>query len=181
MLNTIAGMLSGGVAATDFESIATANGTGSSGTITFSSIPSTYTHLQIRTFAKTSQVNAYSFLYFTLNGDTTTSYSAHELVGNGSAASASAGTSLASSWMGYCGAANTTSNYGGIVTDILDYANTNKYKTIRSLGGLDSNGAGYVSLDSGLWMKTNAISSISIISGAGNFTTASSFALYGIK
>jgi hypothetical protein len=26
--------------------------------------------------------------------------------------------------------------------DILDYANTNKYKTVRSLSGLDTNGAG---------------------------------------
>jgi hypothetical protein len=66
------------------------------------------------------------------------------------------------------------------VTDIIDYANTNKYKTLRSLGGTDRNGTGEIQLASGLWMNTTAISSIQITTGA-NFTTTTQFALYGVK
>jgi hypothetical protein len=64
----------------------------------------------------------------------------------------------------------------------LDYANTNKYKTTRSIGGNDNNGSGFVSLISGLWLSTSAISNIEIIPLNGTlWTQYSHFALYGIK
>jgi hypothetical protein len=73
-----------------FESIATATGTGSSATITFSSIPSTYQHLQIRGIARATSGGETEpidlRLYF--NGLTTGIYSSHALYGNGSSAAA---------------------------------------------------------------------------------------------
>ena len=65
--------------------------------------------------------------------------------------------------------------------DILDYANTNKNKVYRTLGGFDANSSGEQGLFSGLWMSTLAITTIDLIAGAGNWTTDSRFALYGIK
>jgi hypothetical protein len=72
--------------------------------------------------------------------------------------------------------------FGVLVLDILDYANTSKTKTTRTLMGYDKNGAGKVTLTSGLWNNTSAISSISIVPKDGSsWAEYSSFALYGIK
>jgi hypothetical protein len=67
------------------------------------------------------------------------------------------------------------------IIDILDYQNTNKYKTVRDLSGYDSNGAGYLFYRSGLWMSTTAINRLDITSTGGTLAQYSSFALYGIK
>ena len=78
--------------------------------------------------------------------------------------------------------ANSTANcFGVAVIDILDYANTNKYKTYRSLTGGDANGSGQVLLRSSNWRSTSAVTSMTLYPGVGNFTQYSSFALYGIK
>ena len=74
------------------------------------------------------------------------------------------------------------STFGAVVIDILDYANTNKYKTIRSLSGTDyNNTSGAVGLFSGSWRNTNAITTIKITASSANLAQYSQFALYGIK
>lgn len=79
------------------------------------------------------------------------------------------------------GSTATANVFGAIVLDILDYADTNKYKTTRSLAGLDSNTAGgALQLASGSWRNTAAITSITFSSGT-NFQQYSTLALYGIK
>ena len=182
MLNGLLGSFSSGVAAstTSFESIATANGTGSSNTLTFSSIPSTYTHLQIR-FSGLSSSNATLTLRF--NGDTSSNYANHYLQGNGSAASAGADTtqSLINIY-GALPAASATSQTGSAIIDVLDYLSTSKNKTVRTLAGYDSNGSGFILLNSGLWYKTpEAINSITLTPNAGNWTNTTQAALYGIR
>jgi hypothetical protein len=88
-------------------------------------------------------------------------------------------------YLGYMGQNNNTANsFAGAVIDVLDYASTNKYKTFRSLSGVDLNGSGLVGLFSGfLYSNTNAISNITLYANAGadNFAQHSQFALYGIK
>ena len=81
------------------------------------------------------------------------------------------------------GVSNTTSTFAAHIFDILDYANINKYKTMRSLSGQDTNNAtyGYVFFNSSLWQSTNAITSISMAPSSGTFNQYSSFALYGVK
>jgi len=69
----------------------------------------------------------------------------------------------------------------GHIVDILDYANTNKYTTMRSLSAYDANGSGLVWFQSLLWMNTNAITNIKIIRSTSGFNQYSHFALYGIK
>ena len=77
----------------------------------------------------------------------------------------------------------TNNGFAGFVSDVLDYANTNKYKTTRSLNGNDQNGSGYLWFASVLWMNTNAISTVTITTAGGSntFNQYSQFALYGIK
>jgi hypothetical protein len=161
------------VFATSYESIATASGTGSSGTITFSSIPSTYTHLQLRFFGFTSSATNLNFRF---NNDNGFNYDYHQLTADGASASAAAATNVTLMLGGYF----TASQYGVGVMDILDYTNTNKNTTMRSLHGSDANGSGLILFRSGLWRNTAAVNTINI-TATGNFTTASQFALYGIK
>ena len=67
------------------------------------------------------------------------------------------------------------------IIDIIDYASTTKNKTVRAFFGLDLNGSGSVTLGSGLWMNTNAITDININAAADPMAAGSTFALYGIK
>jgi len=171
---------------TAYESIATVTvGAGGSSSVTFSSIPSTYTHLQIRWLAKTSYAALGNYGIGTLNGDTTGSnYRSHTLYGNGVNPYSE---TTANQFNITAIPGNTNASMFGVgVMDILDYANTSKYKTTRTLLGYDQNTAstngGYVSLNSTLWMNTSAINEITISPGvSSNFVQYSQFALYGIK
>lgn len=176
------------VASGAFESIASATGTGSSGTITFSSIPNTYQHLQIRCLLRNDEAaNAYRDLRIRLNGDTGTNYNAHLLYGDGTSATAteratpSTYTYITAMLDGYPRDSVTANVMGVIIIDIHDYASTTKQTTTRHFGGVDANGAGRIFVSSGLWNSTSAVTSVDIISEAGNWKTSTSFALYGIK
>ena len=173
----------GGAAGGSFESIATTVGTGSSGTITFSSIPSTYKHLQIRCIVKDTYTASEGAQegWLQLNADTASNYSYHRLNGNGSTASASGVASNTVLDNAISISYGTNSAVGVAIIDIHDYASTTKFKTTRSFNGCDQNGAGYVRLSSGCWRSTSAVSSITIGGSIFNFTTSSVFSLYGIK
>ena len=174
--------MSSGVAAStsSYESIASATGTGSSGVITFSSIPATYKHLQIRMVARDNTAATHNLVYINFNSDTGSNYSFHFLRGNGSAASASGAATQAA--INYGGVASgTAATIAPTITDIIDYASTSKYKTTRTITGFDDNTNGNVWLCSGLWQSTSAVTSLTLTNPFANFTTTSTFALYGIK
>ena len=163
-----------------YESIASASGTGSSGTITFSSIPATYTHLQIRFIGRAT--TATSTIRVQFNSDTGSNYANHMLYGEGSAVYAA--NNFTQTYMKFYGLANSGLSADIVsahIVDVLDYTNTNKNKVYRTLGGFDANGSGEQGLFSGLWMSTSAITSIDLITNSGSWTSSSSFALYGIK
>jgi hypothetical protein len=150
-------------------------------TIEFTSIPQAYEHLQIRLFARTTGGNIQSYASIQFNSDTTGSnYYSHYIQGDGSSISAGPNASNSIHY-DIAGANATASVFGAIVFDILDYANTNKYKTTRALGGTDNNGNGRMNLTSGLWINTSAITSIRLTPFAGSFAQYSHAALYGIK
>ena len=146
--------------------------------IEFAGIPNTYKHLQIRGIGITSTAGTSHRIR--MNSDTGSNYAVHYLLGDG--ASASAG-SVTSTTNGFISTSPNSTVYPGIsVCDILDYSNTNKNKTTRSLGGGDMNGAGgYVTLYSSVWMNTAAITSLTLFPGVGNFSQHSQFTLYGIR
>jgi hypothetical protein len=157
-------------------------GSGGSSTITFSSIPATYTHLQIRAIMQSSvSGSGYKDLFIRLNSDTGSNYARHGLYGNGSSAVAYTTANNARMEVALTIPETSNSGFGTVAVDIIDYKNTNKYKTMRALGGTDNNGAGYVGLFSSLWQNTNAVTSIELLPSSGNFNQYSQFALYGIK
>jgi hypothetical protein len=169
-----------------FESIETITvASGTSNEISFTSIPSTYNHLQIRLIARTNRSsNTEANLLIRFNNDTGSNYAYHDLFGDGASVTVSAATSQTKIIANRLTGASATANiFGSIIIDILDYKNTNKYKTVRAFGGVDRNGAGGISFSSGLWMNTNAITEIDFttIEGSFDFTQYSHFALYGIK
>ena len=168
-----------------FESIATVTvGSGGSSSVTFTSIPSTYTHLQIRCNMQETQAGT-DWDNFTarFNSDSGSNYTRHYLEGNGASVTAYGLGSRTYAFLGMVSRSGAGSSIFGVnIIDILNYADTNKYKTIRSLSGFDRNGGGSVGLFSSAWLSTTAISSIVLTSDSGsNFSQYSSFALYGIK
>jgi hypothetical protein len=176
MLNLISAIHGNGVAAStnSYESISTVTLTSSASSISFSSIPSTYKHLQIRCLTTCTSPASSATMQF--NGDSGANYKSHALYGSGGGTGAFASTPIYIP--GFMGGGKTTSP-GAAIIDVLDYQNTNKYKTVRSLDGYDANGSGYISLNSGLWMSTAAITSITF--SFTSFSDGSQFALYGIK
>jgi len=174
-------------AAGDFESIATVTvGSGGSSTITFSSIPSTYAHLQVRIMARnTATGGTTQNLNMTINNDSGANYSFHQFQGGGSSAG-SYGEGLGRTNCVQVVHIPTSAAASGIfgvgIIDILDYTNTNKLRTIRSLRGQDQNNTdGTIALHSYLYNSTTAISRLDFTGAGGDIVQYSSFALYGIK
>jgi hypothetical protein len=171
-------------ATNSYESIATVTvGSGGQSTISFTSIPSTYKHLQIRCISRESLGTTIGGMYIQLNSDTGSNYAWHRLFGDGSTVSAGATASTNAQLGGIISTTSGTANvFSAAIIDILDYANTSKNKTMRSLTGLDYNGSGYMGLHSGLWMNTAAVTTITLNPDTSqNWQQYSSFALYGIK
>ena len=152
---------------------------GTTSAITFTSIPQTFTHLQLRIFTSLSASN--TGIGFNLNFDGGNNYARHAIVGNGSTALSFNTTTTSNMLLAfYTNTVATTSPLVAVV-DFLDYANTNKYKTVRSLYGVDGNGVGETSLSSGLWMSTAAINTIQFGLGSPTYNAGSTFQLYGIS
>ena len=170
---------------TSFESIATVLvGSGGSATVTFTSIPATYTHLQIRAIAKSN--GGADSLDLNFNGDFGSSqYTYHSMYGNGSNMGVDVSRPRATIPTDInLVASSNTSMFSAGVLDILDYANVNKYTTTRVLSGFNTNGSANgtaVFFSSGLWMSTSAVTSITLTGRSTNIGQYSSFALYGIK
>jgi hypothetical protein len=168
----------------DYESIATVTvGSGGSSSITFSSIPSTYKHLQIRALMQSTVSSGGDSIKFTINSDTGSNYARHTLQGDGASAVAGGIGSTTFANTGETAVVGNTNIFTGMVLNILDYANTNKTKTFMILSGFDVNGSGGVlNFRSNLWNSTSAITRIDFATSTGsNISQYSSFALYGIK
>jgi hypothetical protein len=149
--------------------------------VNFAAIPTGYKHLQIRCIARTDHATVGQDYLYALNGDTTNSnYAYHRTGGDGASAFSQSATS--SRIVGInTGASAGASMFGANIIDILDYASTNKYKTVRNLIGSDRNGTGIAGMYSNLWMSNSAVTSVSLIPENGNWVQNSTFALYGVK
>ena len=172
----------GRVASNSYESIQTVTvGAGGQSSISFTSIPGTFKHLQIRAIQFCGSTAFNTLIRY--NSDSGNNYASHYLEGTGSAVGAGVAYGNPPINYGAIGEARGgTSHPDVFVCDILDYANTNKNKTARSLSGFDTNSSGLIAIRSSLWMSTSAITSITITNDAtANFTQYSQFALYGIK
>jgi hypothetical protein len=179
----IASQITGRLSTNSFESIATVTLSSASNTITFNSIPSGYKHLQLRSVNLSSGSDNNIMLRF--NNDSGNNYSEHAMYGSGSGSGTG---SYASTSVSYASAGYTAdaTNPSPSVCEILDYSNANKNTTVRALGGSNRNGSlSYITIHSGAWYNTAAITRIDVIhgniGGGKVFNTNSTFALYGIK
>jgi hypothetical protein len=181
ILGTLASQFSG-KPFSSFESIATVTvGSGGSSNIEFTSIPSTYKHLQLRGIARTPDS---SNVFFQFNSDTGSNYNYMNLTGNGSVVENYGAASQNNILFGKSNySASNSSMFATTICDILEYASTNKNKAIKSLVGTDTNGGAGQSVGvlSGLWRNASAITSIKLFPSSGIFNQYSQFALYGIK
>ena len=165
-----------------YNSIAsTIVGSGGAANIEFTGIPSTYKHLQIRAIGRSTSTS--NDTYLQINGVTAGgNYSYHYLYSTG-ASGLTAGVDTAQGFVigiRMASSSDTASIFGTGVIDILDYADTNKFKTVRTLSGFDTNGGGLNWLVSGNFRSTNATTSIKFTPASGNFAQYTSFALYGM-
>jgi hypothetical protein len=136
--------------------------------VTFSSIPQTYTDLIIIG----QGVDSCPEVFIRFNGDTSALYSNTRLYGNGSAASSDRSSGDTSYYL-------TTGSFtnGNFVFQLNNYSNSTTFKT----GISRNNTAGaYVALITGLYRSTAAITSI-VLTGSANLTVGSTFNLYGIQ
>ena len=168
---------------TAFDSISTVTvGSGGASSVTISSIPSNYTHLQLRVFARCASGSAVRNITFQINGDTTSNYYRHYMQGDGTS-TFSGGDSGTVIYMGSAsGTGNGVSRFATSIYDFLDYADTNKFKTVRATFGYEDNINGQAVFGSAHWRSTSAITSLTFVT-EGNFAFSeyTSFALYGIK
>lgn len=170
---------------TAFDSIATVTvGAGGSASISFTSIPSTYKHLQIRGLARSlTGSTGQDDVTIQFNSDATNNYYWHRFGGNGSSTISgnAGGLTSANQLQEFIPRDGQTANYyGGAIIDILDYTNTNKLKVVRGMGAADASGSGSTMLNSFFWNSTSAITSITLTTGS-NWKQYTTFALYGIK
>jgi hypothetical protein len=171
-----AGGVAGGEA---YEQISTTVLGSTSSTITFSSIPSTYKHLQLRIVSRNNSGNIGRQLVMQFNSDTGFNYTSHAI--NGTPSFINATNRLSDNYIYFIGASNgaTANNFSANIVDILDYANTSKNTTTRTLGGLHEDG---IRLQSGAWYSTSAITSITLSNpSTESYMTGSRFTLYGIR
>ena len=146
--------------------------------VSFVAIPSTYKHLEIRYTGRSA--NTASGLTLTFNG-ITTGYSHHYLQGQATQPTAAYGTNQPSIAFAYAIAhsGSDAGSHGAGIISVLDYASTQKNKTVRAFGGYQSNSS-TITLNSGLFISTAAITSFTLNS-SGGFVSGSRFSLYGIK
>lgn len=187
----------GTTATSSFDSLGSVYVSTATSTITFSSIPQTYQHLQIRHIARNTNASTSGNMYMRFNGDTGNNYVSHRLEGYNTGVGSGGGTTQAAFTVAglMTGASSISGAYGMGVLDILDYTNTSKHKTIKTISGYDNNGngsagndQGYINVNSGVWFKagsgvtSDAVTSITItINGGGNFDVYTQFSLYGVK
>ena len=166
------------------EAIATTYLEADVASVTFSSIPATYEHLQVRISDRAAGATTGQAYYIEFNGSAGTAYSSHMISGVSTSAWANAltGEAYIKIWDGTHGSSTDASEYAPMILDVLDYANTNKNTTVefawcQSL----TNSNNRVAFGSGLWDSTVAITQIKFTPSNGNMVRGSEFTLYGIQ
>lgn len=164
-------------AGSTYSQIATQTLGSTASSVTFSSIPQTYTNLVVVMAVIPAATVGYA-PWFQFNGDTATNYSFTWLQGDGSSATSGRQTSQTKGFTGWSigltGASNSIAN-------IQNYSNTTTNKTYidrinETTGSYPGAGATV-----GLWRNTAAINSIKIGNDGGGFASGSTFTLYGIR
>jgi hypothetical protein len=152
-----------------YEAIATT--TSSSGSYTFSSVPSTYTDLILIVQGISTGTNINYGLRF--NGDGANNYSSVRFYGDGGASTTADRLTNFSNIL----SSNLAGTQGLIIHHIQNYKNTTMNKTVL----VRSNTSSLLYLNTGMWRNTAAITSVEFLSTTGNTMNPATLTLYGIK
>jgi hypothetical protein len=179
----------GTTATSAFDSLGSVVLSANTSSITFSNIPQTYTHLQIR-FSATGGSAADAYIQLG-NGtiDTGANYSSHQVRGNQSSGLAQSYSYATQNQMVLTSNIGQSAIYPNTgVCEILDYTNTNKFKTLRCITGYDLNGSsGEAIIWAGSWRQAGSgttakvVDTIKLTMSTSSFQTNSIFSLYGVK
>jgi len=179
-IGVIASSTRQGLSTTSYQSIATATvGAGGATSVSFTSIPSTFTHLEIRA----TLVNASNFYSIKLrfNSDSGANYNYSQLFSYNPTNGGGDGPGTDTGALVGIGAKNSASYSSAMVAKIYEYAKTNLYKRVVGWGGVDGNGTGQTKLTYVYWANTNAITDIYCYADGSTMNQYTQFALYGIK
>jgi len=155
--------------------------TSSAASVTFSSIPATFTDLAVRVSLRSDRANTQDDVRITFNS-TTTNYSYTYMRGNGSAVTTSFSTSDPWTWFGNIDAANAASNTFANGELYIPSYTVSQSKPASAIMAMEDNAtASFMTANANLWRNNAAISSITFALGFGSFVSGSSFYLYGIK
>ncbi len=155
-----------------YEPIATQTVSGTStSTVTFTSIPQSYTDLVLVSVV-TQSADVSSFLRF--NSDAGTNYSRTRVLGTGTTTSSA----RSSGDTGVLFSFGTLTNLTNVITQISNYTNTTTYKTTITR---NNNTGDWLGAHVGLWRSTAAITTASVTVASGYIVAGSTFTLYGIK
>lgn len=158
--------------------------TSSAASVTFSSIPSTYTDLVLRVSARNNNTGVdNSNLLVRFNSDSATNYSVTYIFGNGATALSSrlSSQTTASGYIGVNGDSTTANSFSSLELYIPSY-NVAQNKPISFSNAVETNSTtAYNTAVAGLWRNTATIDSIVLTTDSSTFKSGSSFFLYGLK
>jgi hypothetical protein len=158
-------------------------GSGGVSSVTFSSIPSTYTDLVIKTSSRTNRAATYDYYKMKFNSSAT-GYSDKSLYGTGSNSASEFNNATTYAFNYIMDASTATANtFSNVEFYIPNYASSDYKSYSTNAIHEDNQTTAYIGLTAGLWSNTAAITSISFESGTGanNFVEHTTFYLYGIK
>ncbi len=157
-----------------YEAIATETLT-SNTTVTFTSIPQTYTDLVLVINGLSTVYEGAEYQVGNGSVDTASNYSRVRILGDGSSASSFRTTSDRF----LCDGFSTSSSHGSMqIVHFMNYSNTTTYKTVLFRGNSTQT---YLLAQAGLWRNTSAINTIKVLGYGGNLTSGTTISLYGIK
>ena len=152
--------------------------------VTFSSIPATYTDIVLKASARTDRADYEDYCYVRFNGDTSSLYSLTDLKAQGGSASSTRFSSQSGNFFFYATASTATaSTFGSEEVYVPSYTvSQSKPFSLFTVSENNNTTNHTIDVNAGLYRSNTAISSITIQSyNSANFVTGSSFYLYGIK
>lgn len=152
--------------------------------VTFSSIPSTYTDIVLHASVRTTRSQVFDYINLTMNGTGGTAYTSTEVYGNGGGLTGATQIAGPVNYLEFIsGNTAATNAFGYTEVYFSQYKNTSYQKNLNALSGVGTTSpasSAYVDAWAGLFNSTSAISSITMTPGTGNFVAGTSFYLYGI-
>lgn len=177
----IGGPTSGGLTIIEDTTV----GAGGVASVTFSSIPQTYSHLYVVGSARSTYNNVNGSVLLQFNGDTGSNYWQSLVYYNASTVSAYNSMNTFG-YVGFCTALTSAANaFSPFYAFIMDYTNTATYKSWQGgavATGTQSGSTGaYPGWAGGSWQNTAAITSVTVLPSATGWAQYSRFTLYGLS